>query len=162
MQQTFMRSTEAAPRKPDQPADAAPLCAVAPVPVDGDTIPDFSADREFAATLDHRSPLIAPGPESDSAAAAPAADALPSASPEPGSNLFVAGLAPAVDDAALEQAFSKFGRIMSAKVMLHVDTAVSRRRRRRQTALCKHWTAPSFLDMKARCRSACRGTAART
>jgi len=46
--------------------------------------------------------------------------------PEDGSNLFVAGLAPTVDDEALQKPFERFGRIISAKVMLHVDTAVSR------------------------------------
>jgi hypothetical protein len=54
------------------------------------------------------------------------ADAHPPTPPEPGSNLFVAGLAPTVNDKELERAFANFGEIVSAKVMLHVETAVSR------------------------------------
>jgi hypothetical protein len=46
--------------------------------------------------------------------------------PEDGSNLFVAGLASTVTDAALERAFARFGSVLSAKVMLRVASGVSR------------------------------------
>eukprot|EP00672_Neobodo_designis_P026820 CAMPEP_0174850970 /NCGR_PEP_ID=MMETSP1114-20130205/21239_1 /TAXON_ID=312471 /ORGANISM="Neobodo designis, Strain CCAP 1951/1" /LENGTH=134 /DNA_ID=CAMNT_0016085467 /DNA_START=265 /DNA_END=665 /DNA_ORIENTATION=+ len=52
---------------------------------------------------------------------APPPQASPPA-PVAGSNLFVAGLAPTVDDEALAAAFAPYGTVLSAKVMLHVDT----------------------------------------
>jgi len=47
-------------------------------------------------------------------------------SPEAGSNLFVAGMPSTVDDESLAAAFAPYGTVLSAKVMLHVDTAASR------------------------------------
>jgi len=48
------------------------------------------------------------------------------ARPEPGSNLFVAGLPSTVDDNALVRLFSAFGRLITAKVVLNVNNAASR------------------------------------
>jgi hypothetical protein len=46
---------------------------------------------------------------------------------QPSCNLFVAGLLPTVDDRALEKTFGTFGHITSAKVMVDLHTAKSRR-----------------------------------
>jgi len=48
------------------------------------------------------------------------------ARPQPGSNLFVAGLPSTVDDDALVRLFSAFGRLITAKVVLNVNNAASR------------------------------------
>jgi RNA recognition motif-containing protein len=66
------------------------------------------------------------GASTSTAAPAPSSPETSMDPPQAGANLFVAGLTPTVDDVALEAAFAQFGEIQSAKVMLHVDTAVSR------------------------------------